>query len=226
MGTKLNITDKRFGKLVAIRISDKGSDGIYRWLCKCDCGNEYIVKVSALMYGNTKSCGCLQKLVASKNGATHKKHGCGTVGKITKEYSTWVRMKNRCYNEKTPSYKYYGGRNIKVCDRWLHSFENFLEDMGNKPTPKYSIERDDVNGDYTPENCRWATNKEQCGNRRTNRWLEYNGERMILQDWAIKLNIDVRRLHSQLKRESFDTFMYYYNNYGIIDRRTMSNIYL
>ena len=94
------------------------------------------------------------------------KHKNAAHGKVTKEYRAWRNMKDRCYNKKHSSYKNYGGRSIKVCKRWLHSFENFLKDVGLSPSPIYSLDRIDNDGDYKPSNCRWATSKEQTRNRR------------------------------------------------------------
>lgn len=128
---------------------------------RCDCGTEKSVRKQALVSGATQSCGCLNaELVASrKNTLTHGMSG-------TTEHNAWLSMRRRCYLESDTGYTNYGGRGIKVCDRWSESFENFFEDMGNRPSPGMSVERLDVNGDYTPENCVWADKTAQMFNRR------------------------------------------------------------
>jgi hypothetical protein len=120
-------------------------------------------------------------------------------------------MKDRCYRENYPEFYLYGGRGIKVCDRWLNSFENFFEDMGKRPSKKYSLDRyPDMNGDYTPLNCRWATTYEQARCKRNNKWVEYNGIKMIKADWAINLGTTQQVLGAMLKKHPFD---YVYNFY-------------
>jgi len=109
-------------------------------------------------------------------------------------------MKERCLNSSLPNYKYYGARGIRVCDRWLHSFEKFFEDMGPRPSPRHTIERRDNDGDYTPENCYWATWSQQARNRRNNRVVTFNGDTKILSEWADAAGIPVNTLHNRLSR--------------------------
>lgn len=136
--------------------------------CTCDCGNEIIVRLGNLRYGTTKSCGCLQRKRSSETmSKTLLKHGRNKKGQITPEYRSWINMKQRCYNVNKDNFKNYGGRGIKVCDKWKDSFINFFQDMGERPIGK-TLDRINVNGDYEPSNCRWATYKEQMNNQRKN----------------------------------------------------------
>ena len=127
--------------------------------CLCECGNRKNVIINSLTHNRIKSCGCLNKEMAKDRLL---KHGL----RYNPLYRTWSNIKHRCYNTNYKKYKDYGGRGIKVCDRWLNSFENFLEDMGPKPSKEYSIDRIDVNGNYEPTNCRWADAYTQRHNRR------------------------------------------------------------
>lgn len=137
---------------------------------------------------------------SSKTGSNkhhNTKHG-GCVGGESPEYSAWASMKKRCLNPKHKAYKNYGGRGIKVCARWLNSFEDFIKDMGNKPTSKHTLDRIDNNKDYTPENCKWSTYKEQNNNRRFCKVLEFEGGTGTLQQWSEFLNINKRTLQMRI----------------------------
>jgi hypothetical protein len=118
-----------------------------------------------------------------------KKHLHAINGVKTAEYTAWCNLKKRCLDSKHPQYKHYGGRGITVCDRWKNSFENFFEDMGKRPTKKHSIDRIDNNGNYEPNNCKWATTKEQSKNRRNNRNYSYNGETKNISEWALYFKV-------------------------------------
>ena len=161
------------------------------YLCQCDCGNQSIVSNFALKSGNTKSCGCLA-LEIRRN--IRKTHGLTN----TQEHQAWSEMKKRCNNPNSNTYSYYGGRGIKICERWEHSFENFLSDMGKKPTSQHSLDR--INGElgYSPENCRWATKQEQASNRRGNHYLIFNGEEKTITEWSRIYNISRRAIRYRI----------------------------
>ncbi len=134
-----------------------------RFECKCDCGNIIKVNLNSLRTNNTKTCGCIKKEIGFVLGKkSFTTHGFSKV----KEYRTWSDMKQRCHNPKNKRYNDWGGRGIKVCERWKNSFENFLDDMGKKPGKEYSIDRINNDGNYEPSNCRWSTSKEQINNQR------------------------------------------------------------
>ena len=125
-------------------------------MCRCDCGTFTKTKVGKMRSGHKKSCGCYRE-------ECFKTHGEGSIKTI--EYRTWASIKSRCLNPNTNRYYLYGGRGIKVCDRWLNSYENFLEDMGRRPPGRYSIDRIDSNGDYSKDNCQWVNYHVQNKNR-------------------------------------------------------------
>lgn len=258
----IELTGKKFGKLTVLERVENDKKGSTRWKCKCDCGNEIVVKGRYLREGDTKSCGCLtnhpnvinlvgqkfnrwtviRRVKSAKSNyilwecicecgekralpgytlrkgrskscgclarenvkkRNHKKHGCSN----TKIYNTWRNMIDRCSNPKDHNFNNYGGRGIKVCDRWL-KFENFYIDMiesymkhiekyGEKDT---SIDRMNVNGDYTLSNCRWATPKEQAANRRSNHLITYKGQTKTLAEWSEKFNMLGSTINERLRR--------------------------
>lgn len=187
-----DLTGKRFGRWVVMqRAPDKSSSTA--WKCLCDCGNIKDVSAHTLNNGVSTSCGCYRKEFTSTNNSTHGMGG-------TVEYETWMGIKKRCLNTKSKSYYRYGGRGITVCERWLESFENFYADMGKRPQGfAISLDRKDVDGDYSPENCVWATSKEQNRNRSNNRYIEAFGERRVLAEWAEILNVPVHFIYLKIK---------------------------
>lgn len=156
MATPTDLTGNTYGRLLVLK---PGVGRVYTsgerssWVCQCKCGNFIDVLALSLVTGRTKSCGCLRSELAMKAA---KSHG----GSKHPEYLVWQAMLNRCRNSNTTSYKYYGARGIKVCLRW-HKYENFIADMGRRPTANHSIERSKVDKGYTPSNCHWSTQEAQ-----------------------------------------------------------------
>ena len=173
----IDLTGERFGRLVVTSLSEpivSPSRKSTAWNCLCDCGSTIKTTTSNLRAGNTKSCGCLKLESAPHN----KSHGMSR----EKLYFRWVGMRQRCENRNHKGYALYGGRGIKVCERWK-VFENFLTDMGEPPSDEYSIDRIDSDGDYEPSNCRWATSAEQSRNTRRNVLITADGKTMTITDW-------------------------------------------
>lgn len=182
MREKINaeaLIGKRFERLIPQKIIPKYKNNRDYLECKCDCGNTVYVMAKHLIRGATKSCGCYRNEMRRAKGK-NKTHGLTN----SKEYHSWKGIKQRCCNPNDAGYSNYGGRGIKMCDRWLNSFEAFLEDMGSSPSPKHSIDRINVNGDYCPENCRWTTPKEQGDNKRNTNSLTVNGVTKTFHEWA------------------------------------------
>ena len=184
----LKIIGEKFGRLIVISFSHRTKHHSY-FFCRCSCGNEKVTTVSCLRSGDTKSCGCLQKEIQSIRCFKHGKS-------YTRTYMIWAGMLDRCNNPNKDNFNKYGGRGIKVCERW-HKFKNFYEDMKDAPF-EMTLDRIDNDGNYCRENCRWATRKEQSRNRKNNILIEFNDKIKCISEWAEEIGISKSVLYSRL----------------------------
>jgi hypothetical protein len=170
-----------------------------RWLCRCACGRELKVLSQNLALATrdasrgSRSCGCWAREVATK-------HGEAAAKRPTPEYQAWLSMKKRCYSPSNPSYADYGGRGIIVCDHWRHDFQAFLADMGRRPSPQHSLDRERGEDGYGPDNCRWADIGTQNRNRRGVNLFDFDGQQMSLGQISKRLGITRGQLRSRVKR--------------------------
>jgi hypothetical protein len=162
---------------------------------QCECGQITVANLDNIRSGHTRSCGC-QKILSSTGRA---KHGHSRKGIRTRTYQIYRDMRTRCENARYAEFHLYGGRGITVCDRWKQGFEFFLSDMGEAPRGM-TIERDRVNEGYSPENCRWATPAEQSVNKRNNVFIEYEGRRQTVSQWAAELGLNAGRMYYGVKQ--------------------------
>jgi hypothetical protein len=180
---------------------------------RCVCGKEFLARRDAMKIGELKSCGCLKnkkffskecrEAMSARAVAIHTKHGNSTRKVRSSEYNAWASMIQRCTNPNSEAYEWYGARGIGVCDKWIGSFEAFLEDMGKKP-PKTSIERIDNSKGYEPGNCKWATRREQMRNTRQTRFVDYNGQRLCVRDAAAAAGISEHRVYWRIHKHKMD----------------------
>ncbi len=191
-----NIAGQKFGRLTVISYAGIDSRGYSVWKCECDCGTLRDFTSHSLKKGHTRSCGCLRK---DKFLERITRHGHAPSSGSSPEYNAWNNMLRRCNRENHPEYHLYGGRGIKVCERWT-AFGNFLIDVGVRPSPRHSIHRIDNNLGYTPDNVKWATPSEQQNGRNNNNRISFNGKTQTLTQWAIETGIHYVTLHYRLKR--------------------------
>lgn len=187
-----NISGHRFERLVAIGYVGTGSGGKALWLCQCDCGTNFVTEGKSLRTNNTRSCGCLQRDIT---GDSRRSHGMSE----TRIYSIWCNMRTRCQNPNSERYPDYGGRGIEICKRW-QSFQDFYADMGDPPSKTHTLDRIDNDGNYCPENCRWATPSEQNSNTKANHVIEYDGKKMTITQWGKYVGIKYITIFARIDR--------------------------
>jgi hypothetical protein len=190
----IDITSQKFGKLTVVSRAANTPTGQARWNCLCDCGNSHVVTSQVIRSKISQSCGCLNLEVLSKRKRTHGH----TAGSTSPTFHSWSGMIARCTNPTNTHYYLYGGRGITVCEKWK-TFSNFLQDMGVKPTG-LSLDRIDNSLPYSPENCRWATVKEQARNKRNNKFITHMGMTKCVSEWAEYLNIKQSSLNWRLQQ--------------------------
>jgi len=184
----VDLLGKTVGHWRVLKLASYGPKQRTAWLCECVCGRQKVVNAYSLTHGRSHHCGC-----QSSGHTTHGQTG-------TREFRIWALIKSRCFNPNVPAFKFYGGRGIVMCQRWRDSFEAFLQDMGECP-PGFQIDRINNNGNYEPGNCRWTDKLTQANNTRTNKFLEFNGERLTYAQWARKVGIHVTTIHRRVKRQ-------------------------
>lgn len=193
MSKFIDRTGEKYNHLLVLGL-EAITNGKPAWKCRCDCGKITVVRGSNLVSGAVKSCGCL------RNTPYNKTHGDSN----TKLYRHWKSMIYRCTKPNHPAYRWYGARGISVCDEWL-DYENFKKwAIETQPDKSYTVDRIDVNGNYCPENCRWATREEQANNRRSNIMFEYRGERKNLMQWSKCLNVGYKLLYNRINKLGWD----------------------
>lgn len=191
-----SLAGRRFGRLYVLDFAGRVvGKGYAYWNCVCDCGKNSVVTGDSLKCGRSRSCGCGIQEGLRKANITHGKSK-------TPEYRLWAGMLMRCYNEKEKAYRYYGALGVTVCDRWRRErgFENFLADMGQRPSSKHSIERKKNNIGYEPLNCRWATREEQANNKSSNIRVVLNLEPMSLSKACRQMDLPYRTIYSRMRR--------------------------
>lgn len=191
----VDVTGQRFGRLVVIERAGSNKKKNAKWLCKCDCGNYTTVVGNKLRSGHTQSCGCL---VRETSSVTHKIHGM----KDNPLYTIWKGMRQRCTNSNNPAYPNYGGRGIRVSEEWSQ-FEDFAKWAENNGYQRgLDIDRINNDGNYSPDNCRWATREMNNSNKRSNVLVTYDGRTQTAKQWADELGIGEATIYWRLKNWS------------------------
>lgn len=185
----MDLHGKKFGKWTVESFSHTGPQSERFWNCICDCGTRLKIDAGGLRYGSRNQC---LKCTWKETAVRSRKHGQSGGSKA---YRAWGSMKQRCSNPYDPAY----WQRIFVCDRWMNSFENFYEDMGDPPSPQHSLHRVDNDGNYEPENCIWATSEVQQNNRSDTKWIEFRGERRGLTEWCRILDLDRSAVQSRFR---------------------------
>lgn len=195
---KIDLMGNKYGRLTVIGVAEsrrKPSGALMSyWLCECDCGTKKEISGEALRDGRVITCGCgVKERIAKLNYS----HGMSNI----REYKSWQHIKYRCLNKNAAKYPDYGGRGITICERWINSFENFYSDMGKAPD-KHTIDRIDVNGNYEPTNCRWASNTTQTNNQRKTIRIDFHGEQLTMSEIARKINMPYKYFWKLYKKDN------------------------
>lgn len=205
MPNPLKLEGKRFGRLVVLKRADNSKKGLTYWLCKCDCGNTKVIRGTHLVAGKIKSCGCISIEKVKQRQITHN------LSK-TRLYHIYRGIKSRCYNPKNECYRIYGGRGITMCEEWKNNFLSFYNwAINNGHREDLSIDRINNDGNYEPNNCRWATPKEQSNNTRRCIYVTYNNETHTITEWGRILNIDADTLLTRYHRNKNNLDRVFYN---------------
>ncbi len=186
-----DLVGQAFGRLTVVELRGRDRFGSALWLCRCECGGDVVVRAGSLLSGNSQSCGCLRIDRTRDSNTKHGMYGDPT-------YRVWSSMVQRCTNPKNPAYPEYGGRGITVCDGWS-KFENFVSDMGVRPSGM-SLDRRDNDKGYSKENCRWAASQQQVVNRRNVKQYEYNGRLLTLAEWSRELQIPTTTMYRRVSK--------------------------
>lgn len=195
---QIDITGCKFGRLTVLEKNGKDNFGQVIWKCRCECGNTTFVRSYHLRSGHTKSCGCLERETKTLAHTIHGKRN-------TRLYEIWAGMKSRCLNPSIREYKWYGAKGVVICPEWLNDFQAFYDwAIAHGYADNLTIDRIDNNKGYSPDNCRWATKKEQQNNRSNNRFLTYNGETHNISEWAKKFGVEYFKFYRLLKQNSFN----------------------
>lgn len=190
----IDLAGQVFGRLTVIRRAENDKWGNTMWLCQCECGKEKAMASGSLTSGRSTSCGCYRDQVTSQRSITHGGSGSAL-------YSIWHNMKCRCYNQNNDGYKNYGARGITICESWLEDFASFNSwALNNGYVEGLSIDRIDVNGNYEPDNCRWATMPEQNNNKRTSRMITIGGVVKTMKQWSEVYGINYATLQSRIDK--------------------------
>lgn len=196
----IDLTGQKFGRIrvgqFIGRVKFPSGVSATKWRGQCECGNPWEGLGRDLRKGTTQSCGCLHREITSARVV----HGFTRNGIHTPEYRAWRSMFSRCSNPKVYNYNNYGGRGIKVCGRWRESFENFLTDMGLRPSPKHSIDRINNDKDYSKGNCKWSTKAEQSRNRRSTVLLTFENKTLCLNEWAAATGLHRSTLRRRIRK--------------------------
>lgn len=188
----LDLTGQKYGRLVVVKLG-KPRGKVRRWICACDCGGQALAATTDLRTGNTQSCGCYMR---QRQREGQWKHGATSRGAERDPlYNVWCTMKERCSNPNSQKYKDYGARGITVCERWKLSYQDFVDDMGPRPSDHHSIDRIDNDGNYEPSNCRWADAKTQRWNRPDIILFEHDGKITCVSDYAKLMGVSSKRMY-------------------------------